>query len=53
MTQRLRGAFLGVPAGTVTDPGVAVGTPAGSVRAVNGSTTFAGGTDAFLIKVQP
>jgi len=53
MTQRLRGAFLGVPAGTVTDPGVAAGTPVGSVRAVNGSTTFAGGTDAFLLKVQP
>jgi uncharacterized delta-60 repeat protein len=53
MTQRPRGAFLGVPAGTVTDPGVAAGTPAGAVTAVNGSTTFAGGTDAFLIKVQP
>ena len=53
MAHRPRGTFLGVPAGTVTDPGVAAGTPAGAVTAVNGSTTFAGGTDAFLIKVQP
>lgn len=53
MTQRPRGAFLGVPAGMVTDPAVAAGTLAGAVTAVNGSTTFAGGTDAFLIKVQP
>jgi hypothetical protein len=42
-----------VPAGTVTDPGVAAGTPAGTVTAVTGSTTFAGGTDAFLLKLQP
>jgi hypothetical protein len=42
-----------VPAGTVTDPGVAAATPAGTVTAVNGSTTFGGATDAFLLKVQP
>ena len=53
MAQRLRGTFLGVPAGTVTDPGVATGTPAGAVTVVNGNTTFGGGTDAFLIKVRP
>jgi uncharacterized delta-60 repeat protein len=53
IAQRPRGTSLGVPAGTVTNPGVAAGTPAGTVTAVNGSITFAGGTDAFLLKVQP
>jgi uncharacterized delta-60 repeat protein len=52
-TKRPKGTFLGVPAGTVTDPGAAAGTPAGTVTAVNGSTTFAGATDAFLLKMQP
>jgi uncharacterized delta-60 repeat protein len=52
-TKRPKGTFLGVPAGTVTDPGVAAATPAGTVTAVNGSTTFGGATDAFLLKVQP
>jgi uncharacterized delta-60 repeat protein len=52
-TKRPKGTFLGLPSGTVTDPGVAAGTPAGTVTAVNGSTTFGGATDAFLIKVQP
>jgi hypothetical protein len=42
-----------MPAGTVTDPGVSAGTPAGAVTTVSGSTTFGGATDAFLIKVQP
>jgi uncharacterized delta-60 repeat protein len=51
--KRPRRTFLGVPAGTVTDPGVAAGTPAGTVTVVNGNTTFGGGTDAFLIKVRP
>jgi uncharacterized delta-60 repeat protein len=52
-TKRPKGTFLGVPGGTRTDPGVAAGTPAGTVTAVNGSTTFAGATDAFLLKLQP
>jgi hypothetical protein len=52
-TKRPRGSFLGVPAGTVSDPGALAGTPAGTVTQVNGSTTFAGGTDAFLLKLQP
>src|SRR5262249_19299015 len=53
VAKRPRGTFLGVPAGRVTDPGVAAVTPAGAVTAVNGSTTFGGETDAFLIRVQP
>jgi len=52
-TKRPKGTFLGVPGGTTMDPGVAAGTPAGTVTAVTGSTTFAGATDAFLIKLQP
>jgi uncharacterized delta-60 repeat protein len=53
MTKTPKASFVGVPAGTVTDPGAAAGTPTGTVTPVNGSTTFAGNTDAFLLKVQP
>jgi len=48
-----KGAVLATPNGTVTDPGVAAGTPAGVVTTINGSATFAGNIDAFLIKVIP
>jgi uncharacterized delta-60 repeat protein len=50
-TTRSTDAFLDVPLGTVTDPDVTVGTPNGTVEAVTGSETYAGATDAFLIKI--
>jgi hypothetical protein len=52
-TKRPKGTFLGVPTGTVTAPVIGAGTPGGTVTQVTGSTTFAGATDAFLLKVQP
>ena len=38
--------------GTVTDPAKPVGTPATPVNPVTGSETFAGESDAFLLRVQ-
>ena len=46
-------AFLVTPVGTVTVPGGLVGTPAGMVTNPNGSLTFAGATDAFVLRIQP
>lgn len=46
-------AFLLNVAGTVTVPGGTVGFPNGVVTNPNGSLTFAGATDAFLLRLQP
>jgi uncharacterized delta-60 repeat protein len=50
-TTRSTDAFLDVPLGTVTEPHATVGIPNGTVEAVTGSETYAGATDAFLIKI--
>jgi uncharacterized delta-60 repeat protein len=50
---RLSDSVLDTPAGTVTDPRATVGRPKGIVQTVNGSQTFAGATDAFLVKIVP
>jgi hypothetical protein len=44
--------FLATIAGTVTEPAGAVGNPAAVVNIPVGSQTFAGGSDAFLLRVQ-
>jgi hypothetical protein len=46
-------AFLVTPAGAVTTPAGVVGRALGIVRVPNGSLTFAGETDAFVLRVQP
>jgi uncharacterized delta-60 repeat protein len=46
-------AFLGTPTGTVGFPAAALPDPSGVVTAPLGSETFAGATDAFLLKVIP
>jgi hypothetical protein len=46
-------AFLVAVAGTVTDPGGVVGATAAVVATPAGSETFAGSSDAFLLRVQP
>lgn len=46
-------AFLGTPAGTVTAPAASQTAPAGTVLTPDGSETFAGSTDAFLLKILP
>jgi uncharacterized delta-60 repeat protein len=45
--------FLLPTAGTVTSPAGTVRIPLGIVTAPNGSTTFGGGTDAMLLRLQP
>jgi hypothetical protein len=45
--------FLISPAGTVTMPEGPIGIPLGIVTSPNGSSTFAGTTDAMLIRMQP
>ena len=53
-TKAPKATSLITPNGTVTNaPGAVVGTPSGTVTSVTGSTTFAGQTDAFLLKVLP
>ena len=46
-------AFHATPAGTVTTPAASLAAPAGTVLAAEGSETFAGATDAFLLKILP
>ncbi|HEX8494046.1 MAG TPA: hypothetical protein VF658_14465 [Pyrinomonadaceae bacterium] len=46
-------AFLAIPAGTVTAPAASQTAPAATVLTPNGSQTFAGATDAFLLKILP
>ncbi|HWT00802.1 MAG TPA: hypothetical protein VN256_11190 [Pyrinomonadaceae bacterium] len=46
-------AFLGTPAGTVTAPAASQTGLAGIVLTPDGSQTFAGNTDAFLLKILP
>ena len=45
--------FLATIAGTVTQPAGVVGVPAAVVNTPAGSETFAGVSDAFLLRVQP
>ena len=45
--------FLATIAGTVTQPAGVVGVPAAEVNTPDGSLTFAGISDAFLLRVQP
>ena len=47
------GSTLGTPNGTVTTPETTVADPNGIVQVPNGSETYAGGTDAFLLKMTP
>jgi uncharacterized delta-60 repeat protein len=42
---------VGTPMGTVTSPAIIVADPNGIVQTPNGSETFAGGTDAFLLRM--
>lgn len=44
---------LGIPNGTVTTPETTVADPNGIVQVPNGSETYAGGTDAFVLKITP
>jgi hypothetical protein len=44
--------FLGTIVGTVTQPAGVIGTPAAILSNPAGSETFAGSTDAFLLRVQ-
>ena len=44
--------FLNTIVGTVTEPAGVVGNPAAVVNVPNGSQTFAGVSDAFLLRVQ-
>lgn len=46
-------AFLGTPTGTVTTPAASQIPQAGTVLTPDGSQTFAGSTDAFLLKLLP
>ena len=46
-------AFLAAFAGTVTEPAGAVGVSAAMVTIPAGSETFAGSSDAFLLRIQP
>jgi serine-aspartate repeat-containing protein C/D/E len=46
-------AVLDVPAGAVTAPNATVSIPNGVVTTVEGSQTFAGATDAVLVKIIP
>ena len=51
-TSRLRGS-LGTPAASLVDASGVVGDPGGVVGEPNGSTTFAGGFDAALVRITP
>jgi len=46
-------SFLGTPTGTVTTPPGTATDPNGIVLVPNGSQTYAGGTDAVLLKIVP
>jgi Domain of unknown function (DUF5122) beta-propeller len=46
-------AFLVTPAGTVATPAAVVGTANGIVGVPNGSLTYAGESDAALLRIQP
>ena len=46
-------AFLLIPAGTVATPAAVVGAANGIVGVPNGSLTYAGATDAALLRIQP
>jgi hypothetical protein len=46
-------AFLATFAGTVTEPAGVVGVTAAVVAIPAGSETFAGSSDAFLLRIQP
>ena len=46
-------AFLAAFAGTVTEPAGVVGVTAAVVATPEGSETFAGSSDAFLLRIQP
>jgi uncharacterized delta-60 repeat protein len=50
---RIPDAFVITPGGIVSTPEAASGIPLGVVTAPTGSTTFGGGTDAMLLRVQP
>jgi uncharacterized delta-60 repeat protein len=52
-TTRPSNSVFDTPTGTVTEPRATVGIPNGIVRRVKGSETFAGATDAFLVKIVP
>jgi uncharacterized delta-60 repeat protein len=51
-TAKSASTFLATIAGTITEPAGVVGTPAAVVNIPPGSQTFAGVSDAFLIRVQ-
>jgi hypothetical protein len=46
-------AFHGTPFGTTNTPAASLAAPAGTVLTAAGSQTFAGATDAFLLKILP
>ncbi len=46
-------SILSTPSGTVTQPAGVLGNPNGTVLTPDGSLTFAGATDAALLKIIP